>query len=47
MDTQIVTAADAVQWWVRSGLQTAMNKYNAAPEPDDTSGGADTDPKGS
>ncbi|MHC4997276.1 MAG: aminoacyl-tRNA hydrolase [Planctomycetota bacterium] len=46
IDAQIATAADAAQWWVRSGLQAAMNKYNAAPaQDDDSSAGAGADPE--
>lgn len=45
IDAQIATAADAAQWWVRSGLTAAMNKYNAAPaQDDDSSAGAGADP---
>jgi len=51
IDAQIATAADAAQWWVRSGLQAAMNKYNAAPTTDDEASAAPrpdkgTDPEG-
>ena len=34
IDHAILSAADGVEWWVKEGCETAMNKINAAPKED-------------
>ena len=36
-------AADCVEWWVRSGLQTAMNRFNTAEPENETETETETD----